>query len=489
MKHLLFMIPLKKISPFLLLLVGFIVLSGLFFLSYIYPLTLGKTSILYSDYGKFYHSQRMLIKGKNIYTPIYFINNKKHPEPGHSILGAQGTKPTQAIRLAGNLNPPFFTLISFPMAYLSYPDALLLWTFLSILAGYLSILLIQQKLEPRSIHSLQTCLLLLIGFSSFFPSFAALQFGQVSLLLLPLLVLAWRAAHDKNAIKAAVFLGLATSLKPFIGLFFLYFLIRKEWRALSMFTLTILICGLIAAAFFGIDTYYSYYEVCKQIAWAASSWNVSIYGFLLRLIGGSEANTPWVPIPGLFIFAYPFLSILLMGALIWFLCPLPGTDLRKKTDLDFSITLVAMLLLSPLGWLYYFPFLSIPFLILWNFSKKGIYPIVLPLLLASFLLLSNIPIPLVPSNEIKTNNALPVFLGASLYFSVLVGLMGLFFLLRRSLSKKLSLDFERIPSSLLLLVCIVTFLPSLLGIAKSTNHWIRYTANYSSEYTLLSQQD
>ena len=483
------MISLKKISQCLLLLLGFAVLSTLFCLSYIYPLTLGKASILYSDYGKFYHSQRMLIQGKNIYTPIYFINNKKHPEPGHSILAVQATQPKHAIRLAGNLNPPFFTLLSFPLAYLSYPHALLVWTFLSMLAGALSILLIQQKLDPRSIHSLPTCLLLLIGFYSFFPSFANLQFGQVSLLLLPLLVLAWRAAHDQKSIKSAVFLALATSLKPFIGLFFFYFLIRKEWRALSTFMLTILSCALIAAAFFGGYIYYPYYQACHQIAWAASSWNVSIYGFLLRLIGGPEANTPLLPIHGLFIFAYPFLSALLLGILLWFLRPLPSTDPQKKTDLDFSMTLVAMLLLSPLGWLYYFPFLSIPFLILWNFSKKGIYPIALPLLLATFLLLCNIPIPLIPTNEIKANNVVPVFLGASLYFSVLVGLIGLFFLLRRTPVKKQTLDFESIPSSLLLLVCIVAFLPSLLGIAKSTNNWMRYTVNYSSEYTLISHQD
>ncbi len=483
------MISLKKIAQFFLFIFGVSILSGLFFLSFIYPLTLGKTSILYSDYGKFYHSQRMLIQGKNIYTPIYFIKNKKQTEPGHSILAAQEKQQKKPIRLAGNLNPPFFTLISFPLAYLSYPHALLVWTFLSILAGYLSILLIQQKLEPHSIHSLSTCLLLLIGFTIFFPTFANLQFGQVSLLLLPLLVLGWRTAHDQKSTKTAIFLGLATSLKPFISLFFFYFLIRKEWRALSLFILTILICGLINTAFFGIDIYYPYYQACHQIAWAASSWNVSIYGFLLRLIGGPEANTPLFPLPGLFSFAYPFLSALLIGALLWFLRPLPGMDRQKKTDLDFSMTLVAMLLLSPLGWLYYFPFLSIPLLILWDFSKKGIYPIILPLLLATFLLLCNIPIPLIPTNEIKTNNVVPVFLGSSLYFSVLIGLIGLFFLLRRPLVENLALDFEKIPSRLLLLVCIVAFLPSLLGITKSTNNWMRYTVNYSSEYRLISHQD
>lgn len=477
----------KKIAYFLFSLLGIAILSGLFSINYTYPLTLGKTSILYSDYGKFYHSQRLLIEGKNIYSPVYFINNKNHSEPGHSLLSKPTATSKRIISLAGNLNPPFFTLISFPLAYLNYPHALLLWTFISMLAGCLGILLIQQKLEPNSISSLQTCLLLLIGFMSFFPTFVTLQFGQVSLLLLPLLALGWRAAHDQKSSKAAIFLGLATSLKPFIGLFLIYFLIRKEWRALFTFLFTILVSAFIAAAFLGVDTYHAYYQACRQIAWAASSWNVSIYGFLLRLIGGTEANTALMPIPGLFHFAYPFLSILLVLALIFFLRPLPAnTDLQKKTDIDFSIILVGMLLLSPLGWMYYFTFLSIPFLILWNFSKKGIYPIGLPLLLATILLICNIPETLIPTNEIKAHNVLSVFLGSSLYFSVLLGLMGLLFAIRRFLLKKSMHDFETIPSSLLLLVCIVTFLPSSFGIAKASNNWMRYATNYSTEYTIYN---
>lgn len=505
----------KKISYLLCSLLGIAILISLVSINYTYPLTLGKISILYSDYGKFYHSQRLFIEGKNIYSPVYFIRNKNSSKPGHSLLSkpTANSKPTYSshlnfrqvprncepsgntaesssaksiVSLAGNLNPPFFTLISFPLAYLSYSHALLLWTFISMLAGCLSILLIQQKLDPTTL-SLPTCLLLLIGFMSFFPTFVTLQFGQVSLLLLPLLVLGWRAVHDHRPIKAAIFLGLATSLKPFIGLFLIYFLIRREWHALIAFLLTILISILITTAFFGIDTYYAYYQVCHQIAWAASSWNASIYGFLLRLIGGTEANTPLIPIPGLFIFAYPFLSGLLLLVLILFLRPLSCiADLQKKTDIDFSIILIGMLLLSPLGWMYYFTFLSIPFLILWNFSKKGIYPIGLPLLLAILLLVCNIPITLIPTNEIKASNVLPVFLSASLYFSVLLGLMGLLFAVRGHLSKKSTHHFERIPSNLLLLVCAVAFLPSILGITKTSSNWIRYAVNYSTEYTLCN---
>jgi hypothetical protein len=479
----------KKISYFLQVLLGIASLSVLISINYTYPLTLGKTSILYSDYGKFYHSQQLLLTGKNIYSPIYFIKNKQHSESGHALLAKAETKPKQAVRLAGNLNPPFFTLLSFPLAYLPYSQALLVWTSLSMLAGCFAILLIQQKLEPHAIYSLPSGLLLLSAFLSYFPSFAALQFGQVSLLLLPLIVLGWRATYDRKPIKAAIFLGLAASLKPFFALFLLYFLIRKEWRALWTFSFTLVVCAYLALAVFGMKTYYAYYQACQQIAWAASSWNVSFYGLLLRLIGGPETNTPLIPIPGLFTFAYLFLSAILILVLVWFLRPTANIDPRKKTCLDFSIILVAMLLLSPLGWMYYFPFLSIPFLILWDFSKKGIYPISLSLAIATLLLLSNIPVTLTPTNEIKTHNALSVFYSASLYFFVLLGLLALLLLIRQFLVKKLSLSFEKIPSKLLLLVVIVAFLPSLVGMAKSSNNWIRYTINYSSEYSLIPYQD
>lgn len=463
-----------------------ILLLGLIALSFVYPLTMGKTNILYSDFGKFYHSGQLFIQGKSIYSPIYYVKNKinNNASPPHLYK----SRHSKVIQLGGNLNPPFFTLISFPLAYLSYPHALFLWTFLSILAGSLGILYLQQKLDPNS-FSILGGILLLIGFFSYFPSFANLQFGQVTLLLLPLLVLGWRAAHEAKTIKSAVFLALAASLKPFVGLFLFYFLMRKQWHGLVVFISVTLSCALIAAAFFGLPSYLSYYHICQQISWAASNWNVSLYGFLLRLIGGNESNVALIPLPGLITFLYPFLALLLMLAMIRFLVPQTHIDFRQKTDLDFSFIIVTMLLLSPLAWIYYFPFLSIPGLILWQFAKKGIYPIALPLSLAALILLSNIPISLVSSYQINTTNKSIVFLGAALYFTVLLGLMGWLFRVRHCLAGQFPRHFEKTPPSLLLLIGFVIFLPSLQGIAKASHNWILNAVYYSKEYSLASHQD
>jgi hypothetical protein len=194
-----------------------------------------------------------------------------------------------------------------------------------------------------------------------------------------------------------------------------------------------------------------------------------------------------LPLSGLFNFVYLFLSILGILSLLWFLRPQRAIPAQKKTDLDFSIILVSMLLLSPLGWMYYFPLLSIPFLILWNLSEKGVYPIPLSLSLATLLLLSNIPVTLIPTDEIQTHNVLTVFLSSGLYFAALMGLMALLFRMPPLLAKNPNPNFERIPKGLLLLTCVVVFLPAIFGIAKSNRDWIQNAAKYSKEYSLVAK--
>jgi hypothetical protein len=472
----------KKIRHSLLFISGVILLAVLLILNFIYPLTLGKTNILYSDFGKFYHSQQFFIQGKNIYAPVYFVRNKLSTS-NH----ATKAKPihSKAVELGSNLNPPFFTLISFPFAYLSYPHALLLWTLISIIGGALGILLLQQKLDPHN-FSIFCALLLLIALFSYFPSFVSLQFGQVSLLLIPLLVCGWRAARDRKAIRAAIFLGITTSLKPFVGLFLFYFLMRKEWQGLYAFLATLFSCALIAAFFLGFDSYAAYYHACQQIKWAASSWNVSFYGFLLRLTGGIESNAPLLRIPGLINYLYPAVAGLFFLAIMQFLRPAPCIQTDQKVDLDFSIIIVGLLLLSPLGWIYYFPLLSIPLLILWQFANKGIYPIALPLLLMACIFLSNIPISLFSSDLIKEKNVLRIFLGSSFYFLVLIGLTSLLFWLRYRLAGHFSVHFEKIPPGLLLLIGIVVFLPSYRGMGTATHHWILHSKHYSQQYSFVA---
>lgn len=113
----------KKIYHSIALICGIILLAVILLLNFIYPLRMGKTNILYSDYGKFYHSQQLFIQGKDIYSPIYFVKNKLNTD---THLNNHQSKHSKILKLVGNLNPPFFTLISFPLTYLSYAHTLLI---------------------------------------------------------------------------------------------------------------------------------------------------------------------------------------------------------------------------------------------------------------------------------------------------------------------------------------------------------------------------
>lgn len=460
------------------LLCSVIVLILVITLSFSYARILGVTNILYTDYGKFYHSQQLFLEGKNSYSPIFFAQTAPH--------SSSQKKPA---RLAVNLNPPFFTLLTFPFAYLSYSHALYLWIVCSIFAGAISVLRIQKTLSPQNKPTLQSRLSILLAFFAYFPTFASLQLGQVTLLLLPLLVLSWQSARNHQSIQAAMWLGIAASLKPFIGLFALYFLLRKEYRALITFILTGGICALFAVFFLGAADYHAYLQGLHHITWAASSWNVSLYGVLLRLLGGPESNAALFSLPKILPLLYSILVLLLLGGMINFFhsCFDARLNDKRKVDLEFSMILVAMLLISPLGWLYYFPFLSLPFLQLFYYAKQGNYPIFLFLTLAFFLLLTNIPLSLIPSSHITPHNMVAIFWSASLSFIVLLSLMGCLFLMRRLMAAPSQMRLGTIPPPLLSLIYFIVFLPSVIGIIHINYRWLCHIDTDRHRYVVIHQ--
>ncbi|MEL0027715.1 MAG: hypothetical protein VW625_03480, partial [Perlucidibaca sp.] len=113
----------------------------------------------------------------------------------------------------------------------------------------------------------------------------------------------------------------------------------------------------------------AYLDALHHVSWQGSNWNASANGFLTRLLGGGE--TP------------ALVSVPLSGAqatlLVWLaMIPvlhdmsrqLPRLPPSHQADFLFALTPPAMLLLSPLGWIYYFPMLLLSLLILWQYSAN-----------------------------------------------------------------------------------------------------------------------
>ncbi len=424
-------------------------------LCYCYQINSGRSHFLYTDFGKFYQSAQFFDQGKNIYTKI-FLSQKETTNSGIQ---------THIKQAAPDLNPPFFTLLVLPLGLLTYSSALLLWSALSIAGGILSIILLQKALKLND-PPIYLTLSFILAFFVYYPTFAVIQFGQVTLVLLPLVVAAWLSAKNKYLATAGILLGIVASLKIIFGLFLIYFLMRREWRATIAFIATIIICSLIPLLFFGTKSYVDYYQIIHHIHWYASNWNASLLGFLFRLFGSHENNASVFAIPHLANILFWLLSIILLLTFIKYLFPNNKLNQQTKLDLDFSMTLVVMLILSPLGWLYYFPFLLIPFVVCVQLAQRSPHTRYLQILIAIAIALSGITSMFTSSEHITAANITAIFISSSCYVSTLIILLGVLFFLRYTLAQspiRKTIGFSAI------LTYTIALVPSLFSILLLIN--------------------
>lgn len=353
-------------------------------LIFLYVFGIYFTSSHSSDYRIFYSSLRLLLDGKNIYTSV--------PIDSLNLIDLQNI-PQQTRH--PNLNSPFFTLLLSPLGLLPYAASFWVWSLLSLAFGMTGIFLMLRTEGRTDIDSILVLLLLLLGY---FPTLANILLGQTGLPVFMLVAGGWAAAREGRDRTGGMLLGLGLGMKVFLGLFLVYFLVQRRWRLLFWTAATFAACWLIGLLFLGPNAYVQYSMALQSVTWYSTNWNASSYGFLTRIFGGSE-NLPLIDFPLLGQALYFSSSLLLLAPVLWLARADHGTDPIMRFDLGFSFTLVAALLISPLGWMYYFPLLLIPFLVLfrlansyalgWNFKGAAILA----------LLLSNFPQGLVSSRE------------------------------------------------------------------------------------------
>ena len=338
-------------------------------------------SSAHTDYTTLYSSFRALLEGGNIYAPI--------PADSLVILGLSRELLSHVTvdTLPPSLNSPFFALLFSPLGLLPYAASFWAWSLLSLAFGITAIVLIR-RMEGRT--DIDSILILILVLLSYLPVMHTILFGQTSLLVFMLVAGGWAAAREGRDRVGGMLLGMALAMKVFLGLFLFYFLVQRRWGLLSWQAATFAACWLLGLLFLGPDAYLQYSVTLQSLtSYYSSNWNASAYGFVTRIFGGSS-SLPLIDFPLLGQTLYFLLSLLLLALLLWLARAKQGDDPLMQFDLGFSYTIVAALLISPLGWMYYFPLLLIPFLTLfrlansyslgWNFKGAAIFA----LLLSSF---------------------------------------------------------------------------------------------------------
>ncbi len=229
--------------------------------------------------------------------------------------------------------------------------ALLAWWVLSGLCLYGSIRIILSETRIELTPRLKKWMV--VGLLSFSAMGVAMVTAHISFPLMLLITLSWRDARHGRWGKAGAWLGLALSIKPFLLIFIPYLVLKRCWRGVAAVGLTVGLAFLLGLLVFGPESHHSWLRVLSRAdSWAWLPLNASLYGLLSRTLTKTPLYTPIVALdPGLVRLAW-----LVLGIPVGFVALLRvlTNSSSHGTDRAFAILLVSALILSPLGWIYYF---------------------------------------------------------------------------------------------------------------------------------------
>lgn len=302
-----------------------------------------------ADYTKFYFAAYQALHGQ----PIYAVMDA-------AIFGADASQFFQSALVADPpLHMPQVTAAYAPLALLPFAPSFWLYSALSLAAGLVACAILWRELYgPRA--SRRTLLWIWIALLAFFPTFTALRLGQGSLFFFLLATLTWWAARRGHTRRAGLALGLAFSLRTFGGLLLFYFLLQRRWKLLLWSGISFAATILASLPLVGVDAYRDWLSIAAGLDIQGRNWNGSLAGFFARLLP---------PAPALLLTAAGVLAWLAL--LTWTTWPraypqASAQASQERDDLTYSLALGLMLLLSPLGWMYYFPIQWVGALVIWR---------------------------------------------------------------------------------------------------------------------------
>ena len=281
------------------------------------------------DFVPFYLYGKVGVSGLNYYLPASFhsvFDTLRLPALNDSLF-------VREIVDVGFLYPPPTILLFSPLGMLPYRTALILWTAVNIAFALGCVYLLYDPfLRKYGINGLLLAAALFLLLS---PVRQTVGFSQTNFILL-FLLLQMRKHQDKPI--AGLLWALAAFVKPFMIVFGLAFVLRRQWKALACFCASEVALVGATLILFGKAPFVSYItdNPAKRLpSWAfVESVNQSLQAVLLR------AHLPVLAQPSV----YVLLSIALLVACVGFLWWLVK---EKLYDCMWAVLLLTGLILYP----------------------------------------------------------------------------------------------------------------------------------------------
>lgn len=323
-------------------------------LTLVYYSNFGRVMYLHlhmNDFGKFYYSAQLFLEGKDMYGPS---------------LATEIPVTRYETRQFLNMNPPHFHFLILPLALLPPAWAISIWFLASLLALLVAARAVSRELDWRWTPRRVAWAVFAVVICS--ATGTNVVTGQLTFLLMLPLTWAWIAARNGDWTRAAWILGVAASIKPFLGVFWVYLLVTKRLRPWLVMTLAGGLCALAGLVVFGPGAYASWLGALSAVEWWWPPMNGSITGFLGRSFSASPLFTPVADWPAL---VRPAALVLSAAAVLGLLLSLARD---RSTDRAFAGLLLTAQLISPLGWVYYLWFAAGPLLGLWRSTRSRAAP-------------------------------------------------------------------------------------------------------------------
>jgi alpha-1,2-mannosyltransferase len=330
---------------------GMTLIVMLVYATFLISYGLNYLSIPYVDLPTFYHAANAVFdEGRSPYDPV--------------TLAETGERSEQT--LFPFLYPPPSLLALYPYSLVSYRTAGLI----TLIANHLLILLfvflfakIRTEFNEPTFRTVALVYVFL-----FHPIVTTLNRGQVNLLVLVLICLAWLSLKRQlHAAWVALPLALAILIKAYPALILLYLLVRRKYRESFWCVGFLVLFSLVAFSampaqlwndwFFEVLPTGGYGKEPLGLFSPAGPWNQSINGFTARLFLPSEFSEVLLTSPGATRIVPAAIAAFLLAALLAIGHRSARTDgAGEGIDAEFSLVLLTMFLVAPFSWIHHLVF-------------------------------------------------------------------------------------------------------------------------------------
>jgi alpha-1,2-mannosyltransferase len=259
-------------------------------------------------------------------------------------------------------HPPPVALLSLPLGLLTYERAAIVWLLCEVICICASVYLLLRWWGKRPGWRL-TMLISMLALA-WPPLWMEMIFGQLMVLLLLLLILAWQALRSERAIVGGLWLGCVIALKLIAWPILLFFALRRNWRVVSAAVAAVGLANLLAALLMGFGAVAHYY--LKVSGAVAPLYRAHVYNFSAWSVGwkvfsgtgspvleGIQSPPLWsAPILAQVVsYALP-LALLVVG--LWL------ASCARSFDTSVAILVCVSILVNPIAWIHYLVLATIP---------------------------------------------------------------------------------------------------------------------------------